>query len=56
MRSSISAACPHTPSKSCARENTRPGFSKIFEQPELGRAEMDVAHAAPDPPLGPRKT
>ena len=30
VRSSISAACPHTPSSSWARVNTRPGFSRRY--------------------------
>ena len=33
-----------------AREHPARLFEQIFEQAELGRAEMDVARAAPHPP------
>src|ERR1700722_19576987 len=41
---------PHAIQQLRAREHPAGLLQEIFEQPELGRAEMDVARAAPHPP------
>jgi hypothetical protein len=46
---------PHAVEQLRAREHPARLLQEIFEQPELGRAEVDVANAPPHPPRLPVK-